>query len=320
MIISNAASAQFTISQGTASSRLGTRSIKDSIRNQSSISNRYYSEARYRAERRRIRHERNFVKFTASLTVNQTQYENWTKGGENTFSGLGTLYFNHKYSKKRFNIEYVIDAQYGQNVVDKKSFKNTDYFRFNPSVGFDITDRWSYSAAATLKSQFANGYKSRTDSTLVSAFMAPGTITLSVGITYQNKKKDPNFKVQMSPIGGNMTTVFNKELSDKGAHGLKAGQRTKNTFGSSLQIDLNYKFVKDKIGLSTYFFTFSNYRTNTFSEIRNSLDFSIAKFLKISTFVNAVYDRLAEIPGGNKIQLNYRYGLTLAYTFQNKDK
>lgn len=128
-MVSNQGLAQFSISK--VPSEADTRLKKDSVKPISAVSNEFFSEARFRAEKRRLRKERNTLTCTVGLNLNQTKFDNWAPGGVNTFSGVASLLFNHVYQRDRLRLATQLDSKYGMNVISGKTFKNIDYFILN---------------------------------------------------------------------------------------------------------------------------------------------------------------------------------------------
>ncbi len=157
--------------------------------------NKYFDRAAWNAERRRLRKERNTVEFNASFETSLQQFENWTGSGTNNFYILSNLFFRHQYKKDKLTVDYGIEANYGMNFIDDKFFKNKDEFKINGMAGLVARKDWYYSASVHLRSQFTAGYKSRTDSTLVSRFMAPGYFDVGIGFTYK-KEGSPSVRRQ----------------------------------------------------------------------------------------------------------------------------
>ena len=69
---------------------------------------------------------------------------------------------------------------------------------------WEMHRNWSYSASINIRSQFSQGYKSRTEHILVSDFMSPGYFDIAAGFTYA--KAGSPFKITLSPLGGNIVT------------------------------------------------------------------------------------------------------------------
>lgn len=311
--------AQFSISKVTPE-QVEIKVIEDSSKKKIvNLDNNFYSRARYKAERRAIRQERNTLQINASAMFNQTGFTNWYAGGDNVFSTSLAFYFSHKYVKNKFNLQTTFDARYGINRINKENFKNEDAFVFNLSSSWGINKNWSYAATFQYRSQFSKGYKSRTDNTLVSNFMAPGTIAPAIGFIYRNKKVP--LTINIMPVSGSVTFVLDTVLSNQGAYGVNPGEKSTGAIGAALQVDFEKSFCKDKISYRTYFYAFSNYNTNRNAYInwKNTLSFKIYKFLTAEAFCSAVYDEAARTPEQRQwLQLNYKLGIGLAYTFKNK--
>ena len=292
----NRSSAQFSISRVTPK-EIDTKAMDDTIKPIAPINNRFFSEARYKAERRAIRKERNTLQINASAMFNLTGFSKyWAAGGQDVFATNLAFYFSHAYIKNKFNFQTTFDARYGINHIDGKNFKNEDAFVFNLSSSWELNKNWSYAATFQYRSQFSNGYKSREDNTLVSAFMAPGTIAPAIGFIYRNKKVP--LTISIMPVAGSVTFVLNDSLSQAGAYGVKPGQKSTGAIGASLQLDFDKAFYNDKITYRTYFYAFSNYNSNRNAYInwKNTVQFKIFKFISAEMFCSAIYDQTSRTP------------------------
>ena len=137
----------------------------------------YYNEARAKAERKRIRNERNTLNMSFNVQGQMFAYNDaW--GGENSTSLLGTFHLTHTFAKNRFRITTQADVRYGynraraditvkdengQDVTERKGiwFKNTDAFWVMTQPSLSINDRWAYSFTGRMDSQLTNSYTSR---------------------------------------------------------------------------------------------------------------------------------------------------------------
>lgn len=313
-------SAQFHISTVTPK-EADTKQMDDTIKPIAPINNLFFSEARYKAERRAIRKERNTVLLTGSAIFDVSGFDNWAAGGQNVFATSLKLYFSHTYTKHKFNFGTVFDARYGISRIEKENFKNEDNFVLNLTSSWELSKNWSYAATFQYRSQFSNGYKSRTDTTLVSAFMAPGTIAPAIGFIYRNKKVP--LTVSIMPVAGSVTFVLNDSLSQRGAYGVKPGEKQTGAIGASLQIDFDKSFAKDRLTYRTYLYGFCNYNgyKNAYVNWKNTLAVKVFKFITADFFCSALFDKTAKTPyadEGRWLQLNYKLGIGLTYTFKNK--
>jgi hypothetical protein len=278
----------------------------------------YTTDAILAAERRRVRKERNTFEVKFDLKANQIFFDNWAKGGDNNFNGSGVLFLRHRYNRERLTYSTTFDARYGMNVIDSTVFKTEDKFTFNFTTDWKIRENWSFSGIVNLQSQFAKGYKSRTDQQWVSSFMSPGTLDLSVGITY-----NPQYwKITLAPVTGSMYFVLNDSLSRKGIGKVDVGKHFKPMVGPSLRVDFQKKFAKDFIEYRTQFYTFYNFTLSPMARWENWLDFYITKWMKTSFYWYLISDRhetkLPKLAEGNYLQMNYSLGLAFTFNYKNK--
>ena len=119
MALSTPAFAQFTIEE---SAPKGGDNIKFEQKMVNiDASTNYYSAAKARAERARIRKERNSLEITGSLQGSMTSYNDaWTdsRGGDNTVTILANIGLKHTFTKERF----VINTQFSAKGRGKTDF------------------------------------------------------------------------------------------------------------------------------------------------------------------------------------------------------
>lgn len=244
----------------------------------------YFNRARYRAERAAIRKERNYLEIGSSLQGTLSSYNDpWiaVSGGDNSIALMASLYLRHTFTKNLFSITTTVDAMFGYNRMKvettdaegKKSsngvwYKNQDEFAISVAPSFKMSKNWSYGSIFKFRSQFANGYISRTQQTsndLKSTFMAPGYLDISFGITYKCPKPKFPISINLSPLALSAVFVENSairhnEWDDKPgweAYGLADDSKTsKYEGGSSIQLDFDRTFGKNG---------FLRYRTTLFS-------------------------------------------------------
>jgi hypothetical protein len=278
------------------------------------IDNNYFSIAKHRAERRAIRKERNTVEFNAGLDLSQTQFENWAAGGDNTFAARATLFFHHQYNNKKFGLDYKVDARYGMNRIGKDMFKNEDEFTVNILTKWAINDKWSYAASGNLRSQFATGYVSRTDHTRKSTLMAPGFLDIAVGFTYV---KSP-WSIVLSPVGGSAVFVLDDELAAQGINGVDPGKRSLWKVGPSVRVNFDKEFYKKIFRLRSEFYIFTNIKNAPIVRWENTFYIRATKYLSTTLYAQLYYDKEAETPHRDQLQVKYSLSIGLAYNFKNK--
>lgn len=245
----------------------------------------YHNEAQERAERARLRNERNTLEITGSLQGSMTSYNDaWTdsRGGDNAITILGKFTLKHTYTKDRFSINTQVDAKYGYNRIkidqedgskDGVWFKNIDEFWLQTQPQHKLNDNWAYSAMLKLKSQFSTTYKSRSEQTradAVSGFMAPGNIDLSVGMTFTSTKANFPIKVSLNPLSGNGIIASNdkirqnyEERGDNTWFGVDIDKKFLFTGGSSVKIEFAKKWGEnDWFGYDTNLYCYYGWITN----------------------------------------------------------
>ncbi|OUO20683.1 DUF3078 domain-containing protein [Alistipes sp. An31A] len=244
----------------------------------------YFNRARYRAERAAIRKERNYLEIGSSLQGTLSSYNDpWiaVSGGDNSIALMASLYLRHTFTKNLFSITTTVDAMFGYNRMKVETtdaegnttsngvwYKNQDEFAISVAPSFKMSKNWSYGSIFKFRSQFANGYISRTQQTSdyrKSTFMAPGYLDISFGITYKSPQPKFPISINISPFALSAvfvesTIVRHNKWDDKEgweAYGLADPDRTsKYEGGSSIQLDFDRSFGKNG---------FLRYRTTLFS-------------------------------------------------------
>ena len=170
----------------------------------------------------------------------------------------------------------------GNKIMDSEGvwFKNQDEFVVSVAPSFKMSENWSYGSILNFRSQFVNGYKSRTEQKkehLKSKFMTPGYLDISLGITYKSPKPKFPIVINLSPIALNATFAENDwirrrqveervdsegkktetEIKPAYNYGIEDPDKTsKYEGGSSIQIDFDRTFGKTG---------FLRYRTTLYS-------------------------------------------------------
>lgn len=179
----------------------------------------YFNRARYRAERAAIRKERNYLEIGSSLQGTLSSYNDpWiaVSGGDNSIALMASLYLRHTFTKNLFSITTTVDAMFGYNRMKVETtdaegnttsngvwYKNQDEFAISVAPSFKMSKNWSYGSIFKFRSQFANGYISRTQQTSdyrKSTFMAPGYLDISFGITYKSPQPKFPISINISPL------------------------------------------------------------------------------------------------------------------------
>ncbi len=299
---------QFSL-PSTRDTPLSTLPMADTM-SRREVDNPYFSRARWLAERKALRKERNTIEFNASLTATQTQFIDWQAGGDNTFTGISQIFYHHLYKRETFSLDYRIDARYGANYIDKVLFKNVDEWKFNLQTAWKLRGNWSYAATTSARSQFSEGVKSRTDDTKVSNFMAPGFFDLSVGFNWKSKPWD----ITLSPIAGSVTVVLDEQLQQRGINGVPKGDKTKGQLGPSARIFFDKEFGRKMFRYRSDLYAFTNIRTAPKVRWENTFEIKATKLLSTKIYCLMYYEK----PSIDKLQYQYSLSLGISYWLKNK--
>ncbi|RLD91753.1 MAG: hypothetical protein DRJ09_00190 [Bacteroidetes bacterium] len=238
--------------------------------------------------------------------LNQIGFVNWAAGGENSLSGKMGADYSVSYKKNKFKFHHQARLAYGLvGYMDKRVEKTDDKIDLLMTLGRVINKKWTFTGLVTFKSQFAPGYKYPDDSTLISDFMAPGYLTLSMGINYSPIKE---FQIFVSPVSGKFIFVENQGLADKGSFGvtkavtdsagniLVPGKNAKGELGLNLVTSWKYNIMKN-INLNTTLNLHNNYidpnkynRWNIDVDWDNRFIFTINKLFSTVFYFHLKYD------------------------------
>ena len=257
----------------------------------------------------------------AGFNLSQTAFTNWSAGGENTVAD--NIYFNGSLNYKKDKLSWTNDlsANYGQNFTDNTGWrKSIDNLNFASKLGHQITETVYYAALLDFKSQMADGYKyTDDDKTLVSKFLTPSYLNLSVGIDY---KPNSHIAVYYSPVAGKLTMVTDTLLSE--AYGIDAGKKVKPQLGSIFKVNVDYTFFEDKVTLKSVLDLFTAY-DDTFGKVDVNWDvligYNLTKLLTLTFQSTLKYDddiKTADSEGnirGAKVQFKEMVGLGISYKF-----
>lgn len=304
LLASVPASAQISIDEVNAEQQSVT--FQDKLKS-TSVDVDYFNLARYKAERAAIRKERNYLEFGGGLQGALTSYNDpWiaTSGGDNSIALVATFNLKHIFTKDLFTIETKFNAKLGYNrmkvTVDDKEegiwFKNQDEFEISTAPSFKMTKNWSYGVIAKFRSQFVNGYKSRTEqeeADLKSKFMTPAYLDISLGITYKSPQKKFPITVNMSPLALNATFAESDWI--------RMRQVEKDNEGKEIEIKPAYPYgIEDPDKTSKY-------EGGSSIEIGFDRTFGKTGYLRYRTTIFSFYGWITDIGQRNKISDYSKY-------------
>ena len=299
LVLSVPAVAQISIDEINAEQQRVT--FQDRLKS-TSVDADYFSLARYKAERAAIRKERNYLEINAKLQGTLTSYNDpWisVSGGDNTIALVASFELRHIFTKNLFSIETKFNANIGYNRIKVETtaddgtkssdgvwFKNQDQLVIWVNPAFKLAKNWSYGSIFQFRSQFVNGYKSRTEQKrehLKSKFMTPGYLDISLGITYMSPQKKFPITVNMSPLAMNATFVESEWIR----------KRQVDSLGN--QIKPAYPYGIEDPDKS------SKFEGGSSVEITFDRTFGKTGYLRYNTKIYAFYGWITDIGQKNKI-------------------
>ncbi|MCC9136352.1 DUF3078 domain-containing protein [Pontibacter silvestris] len=276
---------------------------------------------------------------TGSLNFNQVSLSNWAAGGQNSFSVLSNVSAYGNYKKRNNSLDISVDIIYGTVKLEEKRWrKSDDKFELNVKYGRRASSDWNYSAQFNFKSQLTPTYTITRD-TLLSNFLSPATMLVSLGMDYKPNKK---LSVLMSPLTGKYTIVQSQMLADRGSFGVQkaetdtegniipgTGEHVRKEVGGYVNIRYRDEVFKN-ISVQSKLDLFSNYvrrPENIDVNWENNFIFKVNKFISASLFFHMIYDDDVLIAydsnedGNNdrkapRLQLKETFGLGLAYKLE----
>lgn len=265
------------------------------------------------------------------LTFSQVSLsDSWAAGGNENISLNGAALLFADYKKARTTWENSLDMGFGQINQNGKGFeKSDDKLNAVTKFGYQIKNgntQWYFSGLLDFRSQFAAGYEKLTDSNgkdslvTISKFMAPGYLTLGLGIDY---KPNPKLSFNYIPVTGKFTFVNDQRLADKGAFGVKPGEQFRAELGSFLRVKYKDEIIKN-VNLDTRLELFSNY-IKDFGTIdvnwQNAIVMKVNQVLSANLLTQMIYDKDIKTTkedgteGEAKVQWKSVFGVGLAYNF-----
>ncbi len=276
-----------------------------------------------------------------SQQVNQASFSYWERGGENSLSSTSNLNFKADFDGDQLEWENRLNLRYGILKTEGESMqKNEDRIRLNSRLGREISPHFRTTVLTEFQTQFDKGYRNRDDEEYSSRFMAPGELTLSLGIDYRPWKF---LSVFVSPASGRLIFVLDQKLADRGAYGvdpaeydeegnlIRHGRNSRAEFGAAVDIRFE-KEIMENINVESRLGLFNDLTDEDISNRKNTdVDWETIVNLQVNRYISAsfllhmlyahdtlfpVYDDAGEQVGQTrKIQLKQLVGLGLTYNF-----
>jgi hypothetical protein len=186
------------------------------------------------------------------------------------------------------------------NTTSLGTRKNDDRTDLLSKVGYELKPKLNLAGLFNFHSQFSKGYNytSTNSKELLSDFLAPAYVLLSLGLDY---KPADGLSIFISPITSRWTIVQNDSLSAKGAYGVTPGKKVKNEIGAFISVN----YLKNLNKIITYkgrIDLFSNYEHNPQNIdvlMNNMFTAKVSKVLSASLALDLIYDDDVKLFGKN---------------------
>jgi hypothetical protein len=260
----------------------------------------------------------------STLNFAQAYLNNWSAGGENSYSLNGLVSVFASFRKNSFTWDNTLDMGYGFMRQPTTGFRKTDdRFNLTSRAGYRAFGDFFYSGLVNFRTQFDRGYNfaNPEEPVLISGFMAPAHLIAALGISYQ---PSTNFSFFLAPITCRITIVNDTTLTH--LFGIETG-RTRTEFGGYIRTafsknDFEAEWLRN-VTFTTELDLFSNYLHNPQNltvNWRTLIALRINRFLSVNVSTNLIYDPnvLIADADGNKatrIQFQQLLGVGFSYNF-----
>lgn len=260
-----------------------------------------------------------------TLTASQTSLTNWVGGGQNSVSINGKFSGSANYRNEKNTWDNTLDLGYGimRQGKDADFIKTDDRIDLSSKYGRELYKSLYYAAMLSFKTQMDNGYDYATDTSKISAFMAPAYVVGAIGVDYKPSKYWGAF---LAPLTLKYTIVNDQALADAGSYGVdraifdedgnlvKHGKKSRGEFGGYLRLTFNKSDFEAEIlknlSISSKADFFSNYAKNP-QNVDVSWETQIAmkvnKYITLSLQTHLIYDDDINIPVGTYADGSVKY-------------
>jgi hypothetical protein len=258
--------------------------------------------------------------------------DNWYKGGESTYSLLGSFTAEANYDNRgKWKWDNKLEAKLGFLTAKSDSLhkwkSNEDLLRLTSKVGLQATKRWYYTLSLLAWTQFTRGLKSN-DHRTYSDFFSPFNLNVGLGMDYKVEafKKKLTGTVNLSPLALNYRYVDRSLFPNQNSatpteyswfpsrHGVDADKHYKLDPGSQMTADLVWK-LSETVTCKSRFWAFTSYKRAEV-EWENTFQLKVSKYISANIFLYPRFD------DGNKRDDDLGYwqfkeytSIGLSYTF-----
>ena len=231
---------------------------------------------------------------------------NWYKGGESTYSLLGSFTAEANYDNKgKWKWDNKLEAKLGFLTARSDSLhkwkSNEDLLRLTSKVGLQATKRWYYTLQMLAWTQFTRGLKSN-DHRTYSDFFSPFNLNIGLGMDYKVEafKKKLTGTINLSPLALNYRYVGRTQFPNQNSatptdyswfpsrHGVDDGKHYMLDPGSQMTADLTWK-LSETVTWKSRFWAFTSYHRAEI-EWENTFQLKVSKYISANIFLYPRFD------------------------------
>lgn len=232
--------------------------------------------------------------------------ENWYKGGESTYSLMGSLVAEANYDNKgKWKWDNKLEAKLGFLTARSDSLhkwkSNEDLLRLTSKVGLQASKHWYYTLQFVGYTQFAPGLKSN-DHRTYSDFLSPFNLNLGLGMDYKVEALNKRLTgtVNLSPIAINYRYVARSWFPDDNSptptshswfpsrYGIDEGKHHLLDYGSQITADLNWK-LSETVMWKSRLYAFTSFKRAEI-EWENTFQLKVSKYITANIFLFPRFD------------------------------
>ncbi len=270
-----------------------------------------------------------------SIGLTQTYLENWKKGGKSALATLMVLKGFANYSRKDGKVKWENSAEFRNGWIrpggdESELQKNDDKFEITSRYGLSAFKKWYYSAELNFNTQIFRGYKypKAKNPDVLSAFLAPSTTYLKIGLDYKPNKILSLF---LSPLTMKNVYVRDTALVNPTSFGISEGRKA--FWEPGLNADLGYKTkITEDISYETKYKMFFNYK-DPFKKFdlnwENNFKMQLNSYIDMRLMFHFIYDDDVKFPvfdadgndtGRKEAKLQIKEFFTIGFSYKINKK
>jgi hypothetical protein len=240
--------------------------------------------------------------FAADIKFSQSKSSaNWFKGEIDNINVFTQTNISYNYARDKISLTNNLTTTFTINNAPNDTLRDytigSDEFRYRGVFGLRAARNWNYTTSADFITSMGNKYIANTK-TKNSAFLAPFTINLGVGMTYnaRPKFKKPNRSLDLAltldPLSFKYMYSIDREINlpayfpDRNEDGTY--KHVFRSFGSTVMMINNVRFSKSTTWYSRLYY-FTSYE-RIISEFENTVDIALSKYFSTKLHLYLRYD------------------------------